>query len=61
MDKPKKPEFFCEECGFQSDQLYTVKKHFLFCKDCAEAHKRRERFKKEEDEWNRGVGQKEND
>lgn len=43
----------CEECGTEAPKLYSCDV-FLYCVNCAEAHLRRERFKREEDEWNNG-------
>jgi hypothetical protein len=53
--KPQRPkhEWFCEECGYQTETLTVIKKLFLVCKDCIEAIDRRARFKREEAEWNR--------
>jgi hypothetical protein len=41
----------CEECGCETTQL-EIRKHLMYCKECAEAKKRRERFLREEKEWN---------
>lgn len=63
MPKSSTPklELVCELCGCEAIELEVVKKFFLYCKECAEAEKRRERFKREEEEWNRGGAQKETD
>lgn len=47
----------CEVCGYETEQLF-IKKRLLYCKDCAEAKERRDRFKREEAEWNRAVSPK---
>lgn len=57
MSKMQKLELICEECGFETDHL-EIHKTVLLCNDCAEANKRRQRFLDEEEEWNRGVDQK---
>lgn len=56
-----KLQLLCEACGYQAEELEVVKKFFLYCKECTEADKRRERFKREEIEWNRGVDQKDSE
>lgn len=52
-------KLYCEECTAEAYELEIQKNKMLVCKDCAEAKERRDRFKREEAEWNRGVGQKE--
>lgn len=59
MQKSKpKFEFVCESCGYEAHELEIQKNKLMWCKECAEAEKRRERFRREEEEWNRGVDQK---
>lgn len=50
----------CEVCGCETEQL-TIKKRVLYCNLCAEAKERRDRFKREEAEWNRAVSPKDTD
>lgn len=50
--KSDKPKFVCESCGFGTNHLISYK-GFLFCKECEEAEKRRDRFLREEEEWNK--------
>lgn len=57
QSNPNKLRLICEVCGFESEQL-EIRKRFLYCKECAEAKDRRDRFLREEEEWNRGLGQK---
>lgn len=45
-----KLELVCEECGFQTEQL-EVRKHIMYCNECADAQRRRERLKKADKEW----------
>lgn len=56
MDKIKF-QLNCEVCGTPAFELKIIR-HFLYCKECAEAKERRDRFKREESEWNRGEDQK---
>lgn len=50
FNKSFKLELVCEECGFETAQL-EIHKHMVYCKECAEAKRRRERFLREEKEW----------
>ena len=58
FNRPKKSKFACEECCFDTDELFIVKEVFLFCKECAEAQKRRIRLEREQKEWDRVGDQK---
>lgn len=51
-DKPQKLVLHCESCSVEATELHLIKGGFLYCRDCQEAHNRRDRFKREEAEWN---------
>lgn len=59
MPAQVKLKLVCECCGFETPQLEIIKKHLMYCNECSQAEKRRERFRQEEKEWNKGVDQKE--
>lgn len=58
MSTQIKLELTCECCGFETKELEIVKNFMLHCPECTAAEKRRDRFREEEEEWNRGVDQK---
>lgn len=51
-------QLYCEQCGYEAHELHIVKRHLMYCKDCTDAQKRRDRFKREEKDWDRVVDQK---
>lgn len=48
-----KLELVCEECGCQTEYL-EIHKTIMYCKECADARRRRERLKKADREWEQG-------
>lgn len=48
--KQIKFNFTCEICCNEAYQLFVIE-NFLYCKECADAYRIRERFLREEKEW----------
>ena len=59
MPAQVKLKLICECCGYESPQLEIVNKYLMYCNECMIAENRRERFRREEKEWNGGVAQEE--